>query len=99
MQRIGLLDGSLSAMSAPRKLLYVLEAYLGKLLGGLAGFVLSVALLPLRAVGLLRARRLTDTYLDDPAVRGNLLGAQTDDDDGDAPPPRGPRAHPVTAAP
>jgi hypothetical protein len=88
LQRIGLLDRPLASISAPRKLLYVLEAYAGKLLGGLVGFVLSVLLLPLRAVGLFRPKRLTDTYLDDPLVRGNLLHAQSDADVDDADPAR-----------
>jgi hypothetical protein len=90
LTRIGLIDRPLASISAPRKLLYVAEAYLGKLLGGLLGFVLSILLLPLRAVGLLRPKRLTETYLDDPLVRGNLLGAQSDDelDDRDRDPPR-----------
>jgi hypothetical protein len=104
LQRIGLLEGPLSDMSAPRKLLYVAEAYLGKLLGGLVGFVLAIVLLPFRAVGLFRAKRLTDTYLDDPVVRGNLLGAQTDDDDGDVAPrgphrQAGPRGQPAAVSP
>ncbi len=78
--RIGLLDRPLASISAPRRLLYVLEAYLGKLLGGLLGLVLSVVLLPFRAVGFFRPKRLTDTYLEDPLVRGNLLHAQSDED-------------------
>jgi hypothetical protein len=90
LMRIGLLDRPLSSISAPRKLLYVLEAYGGKLLGGLFGFVLSVLLLPLRAFGLLRPKRLTETYLDDPLIRGNLLRAQSDEDVEDGVPPARP---------
>ncbi len=78
--RVGVLDRPLAEISAPRKLLYVLEAYLGKLLGALVGLVLSVVLFPLRAIGLFQAKRLTDTYLTDPLVTGHLLRAQTDDD-------------------
>jgi hypothetical protein len=89
LMRIGLCDRPLSSIPAWRKLLYVVEAYAGKLLGGLVGLVLAVLLLPLRAVGLFRTKRLTETYLDDPLVRGNLLRAQSDDDvDDDAHPRR-----------
>lgn len=78
-QRIGLSDRPLSELSTGKKLALVVEAYGGKLLGGL----LSLLALPLRALGLFRPKRLTETYLDDPLVRKNLLGAQTDDDLGD----------------
>jgi len=89
--RIGLCDRPISSLSTGRKLLYVLEAYLGKLLGGLVALVLAVVLLPVRALGWLRPRRLTDSYLDDPLVRGHLLRAQTEEDvDEGEGPPRGP---------
>lgn len=91
LMRIGLCDRPLSSIPAWRKLLYVIEAYGGKLLGGVLGLLLS----PLRAVGLLRPRRLTETYLDDPLVRGNLLRAQSDDDVDDDAHPR--RPSPVRA--
>jgi hypothetical protein len=81
MQRIGLIDRPLSELSAARKLFYVLEAYAGKLLGGLVGMVLGVVLFPLRMLGFFRPKRLTDTYLDDPQVRGNT-GNEADDDEG-----------------
>lgn len=84
-QRIGLLDRPLASLSTARKLALVAEAYGGKLLGGL----LSLLMFPLRLVGLFKPKRLTDTYLDDPLVRGRLLGAQTDEDVGD---PGGPSA-------
>jgi hypothetical protein len=90
LMRIGLIDRPLSSISAPRKLLYVIEAYGGKLLGGLLGFVLSVLLLPLRAFGLFRPKRLTETYLDDPLIRGNLLHAQSDEDVDEGTPPARP---------
>ena len=61
----------------------MLEAYAGKLLVGLVGMVLGVALFPLRMVGLFRPKRLTDTYLDDPDVRGNLGNDVEDDGDGE----------------
>lgn len=97
LMRMGLIDRPLSSVSSARKLLYVLEAYAGKLLGGLVGFVLAIVLLPLRTLGFFRPKRLTDTYLEDPLVSGNLLGAQGDDDgEGDAPPPR-PRGRPAAA--
>jgi hypothetical protein len=78
-QRIGLSDRPLSELSTAKKLALVVEAYGGKLLGGL----FSLLTLPIRALGFFRPKRLTDTYLDDPLVRKNLLGAQTDDDIGD----------------
>jgi len=81
LMRIGLIDKPLSSLSAAQKLFLVAEAYLGKLLGGLLGFVLSIVLFPLRLLGLFRKKRLTETYLDDPLIRGNLLGPQRDDDD------------------
>ncbi len=81
LQRIGLVDRPLSEISAPRKVLYVLEAYAGKALGGLVAMVLGVVLFPLRMLGFFRPKRLTDTYLDDPDVRGNLGNDVTDDGD------------------
>jgi hypothetical protein len=95
LQRIGLVDRPLSSISAGRKLLYVLEAYAGKLLGGVLGFALGVVLLPLRMLGFFRPKRLTDTYLDDPHVRGNLGGEAEDDENGEGGSPR--RARPVPA--
>ncbi len=83
LQRIGLIDRPLSSISAGRKLLYVLEAYAGKLLGGVVGLVLGIVLFPLRMLGFFRPKRLTDTYLDDPHVRGNLGNEAEDDENGD----------------
>ena len=65
---------------ALKKLALVIEAYGGKLVGFGISFVLSIVLIPFRLFGLFAPKRLTDTYLDDPLVRGNLLRAQTDDD-------------------
>jgi hypothetical protein len=93
LQRIGLIDRPLSSLSAARKLGYVLEAYAGKLLGGLVGMVLGVVLFPLRMIGLFRPKRLTDIYLDDPQVRGNLGNDVEDDGDGEG----GPRPVPAGA--
>jgi len=90
LMRIGLIDRPLSSLSTGRRLLLVLEAYAGKIAGGLLGFVLGIVLLPLRAIGLLKPRRLTDTYLDDPLVQGTSLRAQSDDDVEDQEPPRRP---------
>lgn len=95
LQRIGLVDRPLSSISSARKALYVLEAYAGKLLGGLVGLVLGVVLFPLRMLGFFRPKRLTDTYLDDPHVRGNLGNEAEDDENGDGGAPR--RARPVPA--
>jgi len=83
LQRIGLIDRPLSSISSGRKLLYVLEAYAGKLASGLLGMVLGVVLFPLRMIGFFRTKRLTDTYLDDPQVRGNLGGDAEDDENGE----------------
>lgn len=89
LMRIGLTEAPISSMSAGRKLALVAEAYGGKLALGLASWVLSVLLFPLRLLGLAGPKRLTDTYLSDPLVaRGGRLGAGaeagTDDDPGDA---------------
>ncbi len=97
LQRIGLIDRPLSSISAARKVLYVLEAYAGKLLGGLLGMVLGVLLFPLRMVGLFRTKRLTDTYLDDPQVRGNLGNDVEDEGDSEGGTPRRARPAPVGA--
>jgi hypothetical protein len=81
LMRIGLTDTPLTEMSAAAKLALVIEAYLGKALGGLLSLVLGVVLFPLRIFGVGRPKRLTDTYLEDPLVRGNLIGSQSGDDD------------------
>jgi len=65
MQRIGLLDRPLAELGAARRAALVAEAYAGKLGGGLARLVTW----PLRILPPFRRRRLTDTYLEDPAVR------------------------------
>ena len=66
MQRIGLLDRPLAELSAGRRAALVAEAYGGKALGGL-GRLLTFPLRLLPFLG--KKRRLTDTYLDDPAIR------------------------------
>jgi len=61
MQRIGLIDQPLGEISRLRKLAYVCEAYTAKLMRALFGPLL-------RLFGIGRARRLTDSYLSDPAL-------------------------------
>jgi hypothetical protein len=80
LMRIGLVEKPISELGAARKLALITEAYGGKALGGLISLILAVILAPLRLFGLFGPKRLTDTYLDDPLIRGNLLGPQTDDD-------------------
>jgi hypothetical protein len=80
LRRIGLLDRPLAEIGTARKLALVFEAYAGKLLGFLLSFVISIVLTPFRMFGLFTTKRLTDTYLGDPLVRGNLLRAQTEED-------------------
>lgn len=63
MQRMGLLDRPLAELSGPRRAALVAEAYGGKLLGSL-GRLLTF---PVRLF--LKKKRLTDTYLQDPAIR------------------------------
>lgn len=66
MRRMGLVDRPLAELSMFRRAALVTEAYGGKLGAGL----LSLLMLPLRLIpGISYKRRLTDTYLSDPAVR------------------------------
>jgi hypothetical protein len=65
LQRIGLLDRPLAELGAARRAALVAEAFAGKALGAV-GRVLAF---PFRLLPFLRRRRLTDTYLDDPAIR------------------------------
>jgi hypothetical protein len=77
--RIGVLDRPLAELSGARRALLVVEAYGGKLLGGLA----SLVTLPLRVLPLWpRKKRLTETYLRDPHVTGFLPPADSVPDDG-----------------
>ena len=64
LQRMGLLDRPTAELSRWRWLSLVVEGYAGKIAATLARVVIG----PARAVGLVRARRLTDTYLTDPAL-------------------------------
>lgn len=75
--RMGLIDRPLSEVSTLRKLGYVAEAYLGKALGALVGFVWAVVSLPLRLFGVGGPKRLTDTYLSDPYVISREMGYRT----------------------
>jgi hypothetical protein len=71
LRRMGLLDQPLAQVPAWRQLLAVAEGHTGKLLGRAFSLVAS----PLRALGLLRRRRLTDVYLADPDLRRLQTGA------------------------
>jgi hypothetical protein len=64
LRRMGLIDRPLAEISRARQLLLVAEAYAGKAAAALAALVLH----PLRWIGLLPRRRLTETYLSDPAL-------------------------------
>jgi hypothetical protein len=65
LRRMGLLDRPLADVPAGRQLLLVAEAHGAKLLDRAAALLAA----PLRALGVARTRRLTDTYLTDPALR------------------------------
>jgi hypothetical protein len=65
LRRMGLVDRPLVELGRARQLLLVAEAYAGKALAALA----SIFVRPLRALGVIPRRRLTDTYLADPALR------------------------------
>jgi hypothetical protein len=80
MERMGLIDRPLSAMSRVRLGLCVAEAYAAKLPGALV----SLVSLPFRLLAApLRRKRLTDIYLDDPYVR-HFAAALPDADAADA---------------
>jgi hypothetical protein len=66
LRRMGLLDRPLAEVSWLHRAALVAEAYAGKALEGVAGLFVALArLLP----GVPKKRRLTETYLDDPAIR------------------------------
>jgi hypothetical protein len=76
LRRIGVIDRPLAELSGLRRAALVAEAYGGKLVGGLAGLVVSaVRLLPFVP----KRKRLTDTYLRDPHVAGYQLPAPADE--------------------
>jgi bacterioferritin (cytochrome b1) len=75
LRRIGLIDRPLAEISGARRAALVIEAYAGKLIGGLGSLVVSaLRLLPFVP----KRKRLTDTYLRDPHVSGYQLPAPTD---------------------
>ncbi len=80
--RMGLLDEPLASLSTAKRVSLVAEAFAGKAVEGAVKRRVRGALAPLRALGLFRERRLTETYLDDPMVKQNLIKAQTDADVG-----------------
>jgi hypothetical protein len=65
LRRMGLIDRPLAELPAWRQALLVAYAHAGKLLERVATSLAA----PLRALGLVRGRRLTDVYLADPALR------------------------------
>jgi len=65
------LDRPLSEISGAKRAALVVEAYGGKLLGGLG----SLVALPLKLLPWFKRRRVTDTYLADPHVTGYQLPA------------------------
>jgi len=65
LQRVGLLDRPLAKLSAPRRAALVAEALGGKALGMIG----RLLMFPVRLLPFARKRRLTDTYLEDPAIR------------------------------
>jgi bacterioferritin (cytochrome b1) len=75
LRRIGVLDRPLAQLSKTSRALLVIEAYGGKLLGGIGSLLAT----PLRLLPWFRRKRVTDTYLTDPHVTGYQLPApQTD---------------------
>jgi bacterioferritin (cytochrome b1) len=75
LRRIGVLDRPLGEVSRAKRAALVVEAYGGKLVGGLGGLVVSaLRLLPFFP----KRKRLTDTYLSDPHVSGYQLPAPND---------------------
>jgi bacterioferritin (cytochrome b1) len=75
LRRIGVLDRPLEKLSASKRAALVLEAYAGKLLGGLGAIVAT----PLRLLPWFKKKRVTDTYLLDPHVTGYQLPAAGSD--------------------
>jgi bacterioferritin (cytochrome b1) len=71
LRRIGVLDKPLSELSGAKRAALVVEAYGGKLVGGLA----SLIALPLKLLPWFKRKRVTDTYLADPHVTGYQLPA------------------------
>jgi hypothetical protein len=66
LRRLGVLDRPLADISGLERARLIAEAYAGKAVEGGKDTLLS----PLRALPFFAPKKLTDTYLDDPAVRG-----------------------------
>ena len=66
LQRLGILDRPLAEISVVERARLVAEAYAGKAVEGGKDTLLA----PLRVLPFFAPKKLTDTYLDDPAVRG-----------------------------
>jgi bacterioferritin (cytochrome b1) len=73
LRRIGVLDRPLENVSGAKRAALVVEAYAGKLLGGI-GAILAT---PLRLLPWFKKKRVTDTYLLDPHVTGYALPEST----------------------
>jgi hypothetical protein len=65
LRRMGLLDRPSAELPRWRRWSLIVEGYAGKIAATLGRALVR----PARAVGLVRARRLTDTYLTDPGLR------------------------------
>ncbi|MEO6773459.1 MAG: ferritin-like domain-containing protein [Kofleriaceae bacterium] len=74
LRRIGLLDRPLAELSGAKRTALVVEAYGGKLLGGLG----SILATPLRLLPWFKRKRVTATYLLDPHVTGYQLPSGPD---------------------
>lgn len=81
--RIGLLDRPVAAISGWQKARLVAEAYGTKAITALVAKRFARVLTPLQTLGFFKKKRLTDTYLDDPAVTGSAADVVDD-----APPSR-----------
>ena len=73
LQRIGVLDRPLAELSGAKRAALVVEAYGGKLFGGLGSLLAT----PLRLLPWFKRKRVTDTYLLDPHVTGYQLPSET----------------------
>jgi bacterioferritin (cytochrome b1) len=71
LRRIGVLDRPLAELSAAKRALLVVEAYGGKLLGGLGSLLAT----PLKLLPWFKKKRVTDTYLADAHITGYQLPA------------------------
>jgi bacterioferritin (cytochrome b1) len=74
LRRIGVLDRPLTDVSTGKRALLVIEAYGGKLLGGIGSLLAT----PLRLLPWFKKKRVTDTYLADAHITGYQLPAPSD---------------------